>query len=106
MTTETKRKYALTKVDAGDYLLPANNGRTLWRIARYQDGPSTGLEDMPRDDMFWGVWRWTGHVGIDTQSGRIAVADGLEDWSLWEMDASLLRTRAEAIEEAMRMGGS
>lgn len=53
-----QRKYALTRIGPGDYLLPSNDGQTIWRIAKYEDGPSHGVEGMDRDRDFWGVWKW------------------------------------------------
>jgi len=44
----TARKYVMTRIDKGDYLLPSNDGETLWRIRQYMDGPSWGLLDWPR----------------------------------------------------------
>jgi hypothetical protein len=95
MTTEApQRKYALTKVTSGDYLLPSNDGKTIWRIMRYTDGPSNGL-DIPRDRDFWEVRRWTAK-GLDQYVD-------LEDWDRWQSEVSLLDTRAEAINTALAM---
>jgi hypothetical protein len=91
-----ERKYALTKVAPGDYLLPSNDGCTIWRIARYEDGPSKGL-DIPRDREFWGVWRW---AGAECFVGYVDTGD----WSRWNMVESGCDTRAEAIREALRVG--
>lgn len=91
-----ERKYALVRLKAGDYILPSNDGQTLWRIARYTDGPSSGL-DLPRDREFWGVWRWTGRViegeYLDT-----------EDWQSWEFFQGMYDARSEAIDAALRVG--
>lgn len=91
-----ERKYALTKIAAGDYLLPSNDGKKLWRIAVYEDGPSHGL-DTPRDRSYWGVWRWTGDVGegsyVDTT-----------DWSQWDLWCQSHDTRAAAINAALKEG--
>lgn len=88
---QTQRKYALTKVGKGDWLLPSNDGRTIWRIAQYEDGPSHGLIDWPRDERVWGVWKWTGHGdAVDP-----------DEWADWEMWIGTLTTRATAIEEAL-----
>ena len=93
------RKYALTKITAGDYLLPSNDAATIWRIQRYEDGPTYGLDRdiFPRDEEFWAVYKWTGR-------GLPATRDDLEDWNLWEQHANGLDTRREAIDEAMRLG--
>jgi hypothetical protein len=92
-TTEIRRKYALTKIKRGDYLLPSNDGRTIWRLCAYEDGIEQGLDhDL---GTVWGVWKWTG-------SGTTVDP---EDWGAWEMWEGSLRTRAEAIQAALRMGG-
>ncbi len=94
-TKEIRRKYALTKIKRGDYLLPSNDGRTIWRLCAYEDGPSTGITDWPGDVTFWGVWKWTGAGDtVDPQ-----------DWEPWEMMESMLPTRAEAVRAALKMGG-
>lgn len=89
----TERKYALSKVAPGDYLLPSNEGQTIWRVARYTDGPSKGLDDWPRDREVWGIWRWPEPV---REGGSIDL-----DWSRWEMCEGMLPSRAEAIRSAL-----
>jgi hypothetical protein len=91
-TTTPERKYALTKVATGDYLLPSNDGRKVWRIARYEDGPSHGLDDWTRDIMLWGVWEWTGKSSTYVDVGS---------WDRWEMWSSGHETRADAIATAL-----
>jgi hypothetical protein len=89
-----ERKYALTKVATGDYLLPSNDATTVWRIASYVDGPSNGLE-IPRDRTFWGLWQWPEPIGpgccVDTGS-----------WDRWDMWDGLYDTRAQAIAAALK----
>lgn len=97
MSATVERRYALTKVAAGDYLLPSSDARTLWRIRRYVDGPSAGITDWPRDREVWGVWRWLGEVA----PGEFADPD---DWDRWEHHAGLCATRADAIAEALAWG--
>lgn len=89
----TERKYALTKVNAGDYLLPSNDGQTIWRFRTYEDGPTHGL-DWPRDRTLWGYYRWT---------GRGDLVD-LEDWDHWEGWRDGFDRRIDAINDAL--GGS
>jgi hypothetical protein len=93
------RHYAMSRVRAGDYILPANDAKTLWRISRYEDGPTNGL-DLPRDRMFWGCWKWS--YPIEDWN---AVADPLS-WEHWDYQEGLLATRAEAVEAALSMSGA
>lgn len=51
------RKYALTKIGKGDYLCPGNDAQMVYRFSRYEDGPSMGLMDWPRDREVWRVRR-------------------------------------------------
>lgn len=88
----TERKYVLTKVAAGDYLLPSNDRLRIYRLAVYEDGPSHGL-DTDKDRTYWGVWRWSRPM-----DGYLDVTD----WNLWEMVESLLPSRKAAIEAALR----
>ncbi len=77
-----ERRYVLSKVGRGDYLLPSNDAQTVWRITRDE-----------REG--WGLWRWRESVGlgdyVDTQ-----------DWDRWELCEAALPTRAAAINAAMR----
>lgn len=92
MTVE--RKYAMTRLGAGDYLLPSNDARTVWRISRYEDGPSHGLEEWPRDMMVWGAWRYTGPGPAPSEPEHL-------NWGYWSMETGPCDTRAEAIQEAL-----
>lgn len=90
-----KRKYALIRVATGDYLLPGNDAATLWRIARYTDGPSSGLE-IPRDREFWGAWKFRKPLARAIWDER-----AIDDWDLWSHEGAHFATRAEAIEYAL-----
>lgn len=93
----SERRFALTKAAPGDYLLPGNDERTLWRIAKYVDGESFGL-DTTGDREFWGAW-------IYTRQGAVLalLPEDFLEWDYWQMEASSCRTRAEAIAEVERM---
>jgi hypothetical protein len=95
MTVE--RRYAFTRVDKGDYLLPSNDGKVLWRLRTYTDGPSGGL-DWPRDRTVWGIWKWRYQLG---SSGAVD-PDAWEQWEEW--DLGMYETRAAAVESALTYG--
>lgn len=102
-TTEApERKYALTKLAAGDYLLPSNDAATVWRLSTYTDGPSMGLDSLKRDREFWGVWRF---IGRPVTNG-LMTGEEVEDWNQWEQFDSLLDSRAAAIRSAMKAGAA
>jgi hypothetical protein len=87
----TERKYALTRIEAGDYLLLSNDGKKLWRVKKIIEGPSSGL-DWPSDREVWGLWEWTGDLDkLD-----------IEDWNLWNFYEGMHETRHSAIDSALK----
>jgi hypothetical protein len=90
-----ERKYVLTKIAPGDYLLPSNDGKTIWRIHRYTDGPSLGLEDWPRDKEVWGLWRW--HKPVEDAGAAVDI----ENWGRWEFWEGPHMKRTEAVDAAI-----
>ena len=92
-----ERGYRLRKISAGDWLLLGNDGRTLWRLNRYQDGPTFGLDDWPRDRWFWRTLRWPEPISSDTRLDKFDVSD----LGRWHEIASMLATRGAAIEAAL-----
>lgn len=100
----TERKHSLTRIAKGDYLLPSNDGKTLWRITTYEDGPSHGLDDWPRDRTFWGAWRYIGRIDWHGDMGLDAWEELAGDWNDWSGPwDSYLETRREAIESALKV---
>lgn len=101
----THRKYQLVKISAGDWLLPGNDGRTLWRLKTYEDGPTSGL-DIPRDRAFWSVYRWAGTLAEFYAAGddvlELAASDG-DGLPRWAYASGVLLTRTDAIAEALEM---
>lgn len=79
----TDRKYALTKVRTGDYLLPSNDGKTLWRITRLAS-PTEG----------WDLYRWLGKVA----PGNYADPD---DWAQWDYFEGAWPSREDLIDVAL-----
>lgn len=94
----SERKYALMKLAPGDWLLPSNDHKTLWRIATYTDGPSTGMDHMPRDKEFWGVWKWVGRAEFPRDEIDLEFGDS------WAMKSDWHETRREAVDAALDLG--
>ena len=99
MQTKTPRKYRMVRVSAGDYILPSNDGQTFWRVRAYEDGPSHGIMDWPRDITLWSCYRWCG--ARPPQETREPLYE-----SNWRFHADNFATRAEAIEAALSQGAS
>lgn len=91
-----ERKYVLTKIAAGDWLLPSNDAQRIYRLRKYTDGPSFGLdpEISPRDFEVWRVSKWDQPIAM---AGEISV----DDEDRWEHVFDGARTRAEAIQAAL-----
>jgi len=100
----TARKYVLTKIAPGDYLLPSNDGRQLWRITRADAGTFTLEPEEAFGSPPWQVWRYAHAVSGPGASTAEEITEDLEGWDNWSLEASWCRSRAEAIAEAMRMG--
>lgn len=93
MRPEPTRKYALTKIEAGDWLLPSNDAKTIWRIREYTDlvAARDGHGDEEVD--YWGLWRWIGH---ETQVDP-------DEWNCWDFYDGSYARRSEAIQAALRV---
>ena len=88
MAEAIERKYALIKgLGAGDWLLPGNNGKTLWRLSKEDNADAIGD---------WSLWSWQKQIGsyIDPED--------LEDWSQWDLQATGHKTREDAMREALK----
>lgn len=92
-----ERKFALRRIKAGDYLLFSNDAKTLWRIRKYTEGPSSGLDDWPRDREVWGMWKWETPIVM----GETAVE--IENWDRWEFFEGMCDTRSEAVDRALEL---
>lgn len=80
-----ERKYQLTKVTAGDWLLPSNDAQTLWRI-RF-------------DGTWWSLLAFSGDADFD----EFDRAD-IHERGKWTFVCGLLHTRTEAINKALSYG--
>lgn len=100
----TERKYALTRLNAGDYLLPSNDGTTLLRVSSYVEDGSGGNyiagKWTPVVGTFWNCYRF---IGTMTEAERILIddPDTLLDWDEWREIECGLRTRKEAIQSGL-----
>lgn len=86
-----ERRWSLTKIEPGDYLLPSNHDQgdpalTIYRIAKYDE--STGR-------VAWGAWAWSGDLAEYVDTGS---------WDRWRMVAGPLDTRQAAIDAALSIG--
>lgn len=92
------RKYALTRIGKGDYLLPSNDGTRLWRIYSYEEDGSAEWSDGTKiKGTFWACAR---HVDpLPSIRHTVDWLDWTNDWEPWAM---IQRTRQDAIAEALR----
>lgn len=94
------RRYALRRLEAGDYLLISNDARWVWRIRKYTDGPSSGLDDWSRDKEVWGLWVWDQPVVLGETEIKV---DG---WDRWEFVEGPHSTRDESIRRSLEIDPS
>lgn len=89
-----ERKFQLIKLDAGDWMLPGNTGRTLWRLTRYtEDGSLRGQDGRRIVGAFWSVHRYR-------YDADHTVRD-VENWDHWQTYSTLLPSRDAAIDAAL-----
>lgn len=105
MATVIERRYQMTRLRSGDYLLPDNDEQTLWRITRYEerDGSLLRGDGTEIRGDFWALWRCRLTFDEVTDDDWI-LENGfvVDDWNYWVEVHSLLPTRQAAIEAAMR----
>ena len=102
MSAATARKYAMTRIAAGDYLLPSNDKQTLWRIYSYEEDGSAEWRDSAGrwhkiTGRFWATAKYNRPL---PESGEVPY-DFLdwENWTTWETN---LKTQKLAIEATLR----
>jgi hypothetical protein len=88
-----ERKYVMIKLGAGDWLLPHNDGRRIFRLARYVDDVDISLSART----FWAVHKFPG-----TPQQLIDRPNLVQDWDGWEYVEGNLSSRAEAIQAVLR----
>lgn len=97
---EVGRKYAMTRLAKGDYLLPSNDAKTLWRIYTYEEEGSLVhvMPDRSERAVVGTFWALAKRPMPSMQDIDIDVAE----WDGWEFWAGPLNSRRAAIDEAMR----
>lgn len=93
------RKYAMTRLGKGQYLLPSNDLTILWRIHSYEDGAFYGIVDCPYEARtFWrACW-----IPMD-ELERFPEAVTFSAWDPpWHEADWFLPTRKAAIDKAMK----
>jgi hypothetical protein len=100
--TTVERRYQLTRISAGDYLLPSNDAQTLWRLRTYEEDGSLERNDGRKvTGTFWATWRWDG--GFPTHDSLVAAFE-TDDWTRWQFWSGPFKTRGEAIRDALSRG--
>lgn len=119
MTATEQRRWQMTRVQAGDYLLPSNDGKRLWRISAYEeDGSLTEYAPGQTDVRLAGdqgrairgrFWKLSYFRRDDLEAADRLLqsdVDAFLDWGEWvEVDA-LLESRRAAIDASLRRGSS
>src|SRR5579884_1881334 len=88
------RLYRMTRIEAGDYLLPSNDLQTLWRITAYDEDDPLEERDPPVVRRIWGL----SSRPYPKPGEHVDLAD---DFSGWEFISYGHRTRNDAVREAM-----
>jgi len=98
-----ERKYVLTKLREGDYLLPSNDAGTIWRLASHEeDGSGEYKDSRGRWHKITGTW-WSAYYMAAGKFSSLVESDlttdeDILDWDEWEIWAwGAYRTRAAAI---------
>lgn len=87
--TTPDRLYVLTRLRSGDYICLANDGETLWRFQRYEDGRDLGLDVGYDAREFW-------RASYAPRPDHTFNPDEMDELP-WREAAQWLSTRREAI---------
>lgn len=100
-TTEIPdRRHAMIRLGAGDWLLPSNDRKMLWRFVQHRDGTAYGLVDVPFEDkVFWRAL----YMSMEQAEAMYRSDQFADQWSsVWHEADWYLPSRKAAIEVAMR----
>lgn len=99
---ELERRYALTQVDAGDYLMPANDLQVLWRISTYdEDGSAYWIDPQGRERHIVGTFWRLRYCPFQVDAFRHYSLGQLLELRWVDGDGGF-KTRREAITAALR----
>jgi hypothetical protein len=99
----TERLWQMTRLGAGDYLLPSNDRQTLWRIRKYQerDGTLTRGDGSVVNGDFWSLHGWK-HTTPPAEY-QFDEYERLTDWHNWAEVACMMPTRKACIDYALEL---
>ena len=101
MPVAIERKYQMVRIGSGDYMLMSNSGLSLWRLRRYRE---TGMVEYDNGTKlvgdFWSCARYE-YRGRSLPNGTDQMIDVIHDRERWVTTADTLKTRQEAIDEAL-----
>jgi len=98
-----ERKYVITKLREGDYLLPSNDTETIWRLVSYVEDGSGQYQDKrgklrPITGTWWSVYYMRAGKFASLVESDLTSNEDILDWDEWESWAwGAYRTRAAAI---------
>jgi hypothetical protein len=98
-----ERVYVATRIEAGLYLQPSNDGERIFVIASYEDGRAHGLEHGPNLATFW-AW---GPITVEEIKGIERSAAFGADLAIQDLRQKALghhdgyRTKREATDAAL-----
>lgn len=107
MNTKTpERVYAMIRLRAGDWMLPSNDGQTMYRLSSYVEDGSAWYEDEHGREhkivgTFWNVSRMTMTKLQALVESPVTDDEDILDWDEWETESSGHPSRKAAIEAAL-----
>jgi hypothetical protein len=95
-------RFQMIRVSAGDYLLPANDLVTLWRVYAYDEhGDAVWVDEEGKEHeirgRFWGLAKRP----MPTDEAQLLADDAFLEWEHWSTWADGFATRRDAIDEAL-----
>jgi hypothetical protein len=97
-----ERHFRMIRVASGDWILPGNDGKTLYRLQRYEESGDAfwtlrGVKQKKIVGWFWAAYEYDRKIASDAD-----LVDDMLEWDHWTCVASTMKTRKEAIESVVR----